>query len=94
MNPLIPLFVAVPLAGAFLTMILGRFITAIPRYMALAVLLFLAFISFWSLVTGGDGSSVYTLGGWEPVEGVPIGLYLIHDGFSACLLYTSPSPRD
>lgn len=86
MNPLIPLFVAVPLAGAFLTMILGRFITGIPRYMALAVLLFLAFISFWSLTTGGDASSVYTLGGWEPVDGVPIGLYLIHDGFSALLL--------
>ena len=86
MNPLIPLFVAVPLAGAFLTMILGRFIKAIPRYMALAVLLFLAFISFWSLIDGSDGSSVYTLGGWEPVDGVPIGLYLVHDGFSALLL--------
>ena len=26
MNPLIPLFVVIPLAGAFLIMILGRFI--------------------------------------------------------------------
>ncbi len=39
MNPLIPLLVAIPLAGAFLTMILGRFIPGIPRYMALATLL-------------------------------------------------------
>jgi len=86
MNPLIPLLVAVPLAGAFLTMILGRFITGIPRYLALATLLFLAFTSFWLLITAGTGSSVYTLGGWEPVNGVPIGLYLIHDGFSALVL--------
>lgn len=86
MNPLIPLLVAVPLAGAFLIMILGRFIPGIPRYMALATLLFLTFISFWLLVAGGAASSVYTLGGWEPVDGVPIGLYLIHDGFSALVL--------
>ncbi len=86
MNPLIPLLVAIPLAGAFLTMILGRFIAGIPRYMALATLLLLTFISFWLLTAQGAASSVYTLGGWEPVDGVPIGLYLIHDGFSALVL--------
>ncbi len=86
MNPLIPLLVAVPLAGAFLIMILGRFINGVPRIMALATLLLLSFISFWLLTTGGSASSVYTLGGWEPVNGVPIGLYLIHDGFSALVL--------
>lgn len=86
MNPLIPLLVAVPLAGAFLTMILGRFIPGIPRYLALATLLFVAFVSFWLLIVGGAASSVYTLGGWEPVNGVPIGLYLVHDGFSALVL--------
>ena len=37
MNPLIPLFVVIPLAGAFLIMILGRFIrdltnTSLPLY--------------------------------------------------------------
>ena len=40
MNPLIPFFVAVPLAGAFLTMILGRFTTHISKYLATVVLLF------------------------------------------------------
>lgn len=86
MNPLLPLLVAIPLAGAFLTMIIGRFIPGIPRYMALATLLLLTFISIWLLVEGGTASSVYTMGGWEPVDGVPIGLYLIHDGFSALVL--------
>lgn len=86
MNPLIPLLVAIPLAGAFLTIIIGRFITAIPRYMALATLLFTAFISFWLLIAGGDDKSVYIMGGWEPVNGVAIGIHLVHDGFSALVL--------
>jgi len=86
MNPLIPLLVAIPLAGAFLTMILGRFVPGIPRYLAMATMLLLAFISFWLLIDRGGASSVYTLGGWEPVNGVPIGLYLVHDGFSALVL--------
>ncbi len=86
MNPLIPLFVAVPLAGAFLIMILGRFIPFLNRYLAAAVLLFLAFISFWSLLTEGADASVYRVGGWEPVNGVPIGIYMVHDSFSALVL--------
>ena len=34
MNPMIPLFVAVPLAGAFLIMILGRLIIHFNKYVA------------------------------------------------------------
>lgn len=86
MNPLIPLFVAVPLAGAFLIMILGRFIPFLNRYLASAILLFLAFISFWSLIAGGGETSVYRTGGWGLSDGVPIGIYLVHDGFSALVL--------
>jgi multicomponent Na+:H+ antiporter subunit D len=86
MNPLIPLLVAVPLAGAFLIMIMARFINGVPRILALITLLLLTFTSFWLLITRGAASSVYTLGGWEPVDNVPIGLYLIHDGFSALVL--------
>jgi formate hydrogenlyase subunit 3/multisubunit Na+/H+ antiporter MnhD subunit len=78
--------VAIPLAGAFLTIIIGRFITAIPRYMALATLLITAFISFWLLIAGGDDKSVYIMGGWEPVNGVALGIHLVHDGFSALVL--------
>jgi multicomponent Na+:H+ antiporter subunit D len=86
MNSLIPFFVAVPLAGAFLTMILGRFTTHISKYLATVVLLFLAFISFWSLFTTGETVSVYKVGGWEAVNSVPIGIYLVLDGFSALLV--------
>jgi multicomponent Na+:H+ antiporter subunit D len=86
MNPLIPLFVAIPLAGAFLTMILGKFIPWLNKYLSTAILLFLAFISFWSLFARGEMSSVYKAGGWEPVNGVPIGIYLVIDGLSSLLL--------
>jgi multicomponent Na+:H+ antiporter subunit D len=86
MNSLIPFFVAVPLAGAFLTMILGRFTTSISKYLVTVVLLFTAFISFWSLFNTGETITVCKVGGWEAVNSVPIGIYLVLDGFSALLL--------
>ncbi len=45
MNPLIPLFVVIPLAGAFLIMILGRFIGGLNKYLATLILLTLAVFS-------------------------------------------------
>ena len=86
MNPLIPFLVAIPLAGAFLTMILGRFIPGIPRYMALVNSALYSPSSASGRCLPVERLSVYNLGGWEPVNGVPIGIYLIHDGFSALVL--------
>jgi multicomponent Na+:H+ antiporter subunit D len=86
MDSLIPLFVAVPLAGAFLTMILSRFVKHLDRYLAGAVLLFLAVISFRALFTTGGTVSVYKAGGWEAVNSIPIGIYMVLDGFSAIIL--------
>jgi multicomponent Na+:H+ antiporter subunit D len=86
MNPLIPLFVVVPLAGAFLIMILGRFIRDFNKYLASLVLLFLVIISFYSLFSTGTNVSVYKVGGWEPVNKIPIGIYMVLDGFTAIIL--------
>lgn len=86
MNPLIPLFVVTPLAGAFLIMILGRFIRDFNKYFASLVLLFLVIISFYSLVGTGGNTSLYKVGGWEPVGGFPIGIYMVMDGFTVILL--------
>jgi len=86
MNPLIPLFVVVPLAGAFLIMILGRFIKDFNKYFASLVLLFLVMASFYSLFTTGEDTSVYKVGGWEPVNRFPIGIYMVMDGFTVILL--------
>lgn len=86
MNPLIPLFVAVPLAGAFLTMIFGKFVKNLNRYIGLIVLLFLAIISYYSIVTVSGTVSVYKVGGWEPINGIPIGIYMVMDSLTAILL--------
>ena len=86
MNPLIPLFVVIPLIGAFLIMILGRIIKDLNKYLATLILLALAVFSAYSLVTIGENPSVYKVGGWEPVNRVPIGIYMIMDGFTVLVL--------
>lgn len=86
MNPLIPLFIVIPLAGAFLTMILGRLIPNLNKYLASLILLALAVFSVYSLVTTGENPSLYKVGGWEPVNRVPIGIYMVMDGFTVLLL--------
>ena len=86
MNQLIPIFVAAPLAGAFVIMIAGRFIKGFDKYFASLVLLFLTIISFYSLINTGENTSVYKAGGWEAVDGVPIGIYMVLDALSVILL--------
>jgi len=86
MNPLIPLFVAVPLAGAFLTMILGRLLKDLNKYISLLVLLFLSVISIISIISGAGDFDVYRMGAWEPVNGIPIGIYLVMDSFTTIIL--------
>ena len=86
MNPLIPFFVIIPLAGAFLIMIIGRFFKEFDKYLTSLILLFLAIISFYSLSTTGENLSVYKVGGWEPVNKIPIGIYMVMDGFNAIIV--------
>lgn len=86
MNPLIPLYVIIPLAGAFLIMILGRFIRDFNKYFASLVLLALAIISIYSLITTGENPSLYKVGGWEPVDKIPIAIYMVMDGFTVIVL--------
>ncbi len=86
MNPLIPLFVVIPLAGAFLIMILGRFIKNFNKYFAALVLLILAIFSVYSAATTGENASLYKVGGWEPVNKIPIGIYMVMDGFTVIVL--------
>ncbi len=86
MNPLIPLFVVLPMAGAFLIMILGKFIHGLSRYFTSAILLILVVFSVYSLITTGENLSLYKTGGWEPVNRVPIGIYMVMDGFTVIVL--------
>jgi multicomponent Na+:H+ antiporter subunit D len=86
MNPLIPLFVVIPLSGAFLIMILGRYITGLSRYLTSLILLILVIFSIQSLITTGENVSIYKVGGWEPVNKIPIGIYMVMDGFTVIIL--------
>jgi multicomponent Na+:H+ antiporter subunit D len=86
MNPLIPLFVVIPLAGAFLIMIIGRFIEEFNKYFTSLILLFLACLSFYFLFTTGEKTFVYKVGGWEPINNIPIGIYMVMDAFSVIVV--------
>jgi multicomponent Na+:H+ antiporter subunit D len=86
MNPLLPLFVVTPLAGAFLVMIVGRFVKDFNKYFTSLVLLFLVCISFYFLFTTGENQYVYKVGSWEPVNKIPIGIYIVMDGFTAIIV--------
>jgi multicomponent Na+:H+ antiporter subunit D len=86
MNPLLPLFVVIPLSATFLIMIIGRFVKDFNKYFACLVLLFLAVMSFYSLINLNGNLSLYKVGGWQPVERIPIGIYMALDGFNALVI--------
>lgn len=86
MNPLIPLFVAIPLTGAFIDMILGSFIKGFSRCFTQVIILALASMSIYSTATTGTNPSVYYVGGWEPVNGIPVGICMVMDGFTVLML--------
>ena len=86
MNPLIPLFVVIPLAGAFLIMILGRFFSELNKYLASFILFILVVLSIYSLINTGKDLSLYKVGGWEPINKIPIGIYMVMDGFTAIVV--------
>jgi multicomponent Na+:H+ antiporter subunit D len=86
MNPILPFFVVLPLTGAFLIMILGRYISELNKYLASLILLVLAILSVYSLMTTGENLYVYKVGGWEPVNKIPIGIYMVMDGFTVIIL--------
>jgi multicomponent Na+:H+ antiporter subunit D len=86
MNPLIPLFVVIPLSGAFLIMIIGRFFEEFNKYFTSLILFLMACISFYFLFTTGEKIFVYKVGGWQPINSIPIGIYMVMDGFSVIVI--------
>lgn len=86
MNHLLPLFVVIPLSATFLIMILGRFIKDFNKYFASLVLLVLVIMSFHSLLTLNGNAWLYKVGSWEPVNRIPIGIYMMLDGFNALII--------
>ncbi len=86
MSSLLPLFVVIPLSATFLIMILGRFIRDFNKYFASVILLLLVVMSVYSLINLPDEPMVYKVGGWLPVNKIPIGIYMMLDGFNALVV--------
>lgn len=86
MNSLIPIFVIVPLISAFLIMIIGKFLKGFQKIITPLVLLFLVVLSFYCMFTRTLDSYSYAVGGWQPLDNVPIAIHLVMDGFSIILL--------
>jgi multicomponent Na+:H+ antiporter subunit D len=81
MNHVLPMFIAVPLAAAFLILILAKLWRKIGSPVAsLAALCLVIF----AISTIGQPPGVYRMGNWSP----PWGIVLVSDGLSTLLLLT------
>ena len=82
---ILPLFIAIPLAGAFLIPLFKkRFKSAgdlVSNFCTISLTV-LSIVSVW-MVKGG-GTVLYKVGGWLP----PVGILLVLDGFTAFMLVT------
>lgn len=82
---IIPLFVAIPLAGAFLTALLGRKAARLPDLIGPATCLLLLILSISSVrLVNTHGTIVYAVGNWVP----PVGIAMVLDGLTAFMLVT------
>lgn len=86
MSTLVPLYVILPLATAFLIPVFGRLIKGFQKTLLSLVLLFLTVLSFYLIFNGMKQPLIYEVGGWEPVNNVPIGIHLVMDGLSVFIL--------
>lgn len=84
MNSLIPLFIIIPLATAFIIPIIGKMTNYFAKSITPIILFILCFLSISLLFSSEQGS--YIVGGWQPVDDIPIGIYLVLDGFSKIVL--------
>jgi multicomponent Na+:H+ antiporter subunit D len=85
MDFFIPLFVVVPLGGAFLIAIIGSFSKRFGRYFTSIIFAFLTGLCVYFLLRI-QGPLVYMVGGWKAFDTIPIAIYLVIDGLSLYLL--------
>ncbi len=86
MVSLIPLFVIVPLGIAFLIPLVWKLIPSVFKYLPAAGLLLLLITAFCMLINSGNEILVYKVGGWEPVNNIPLGIHLVVDGLAMSML--------
>lgn len=80
---IIPLFIVIPLAVAFLLPIAGRAWGKLSDILANLAILALFVLSLLAI---GMPTMVYKVGGWQPAAGIPIGIYMVLDGLSILML--------
>jgi multicomponent Na+:H+ antiporter subunit D len=84
-SSIIILFVIIPLFAAFLIPVIGRLVTGFQRIFTSSIMFILLIISIIAVLDSHD-TITYIAGGWEPVRGVPIAIYLVLDGLSRFVL--------
>lgn len=86
MEALIPLFVAIPLISAFLIVLLGKLFKGFHKIFAPLTLLGLLVMAVCIFIRSDHSPLTYAMGGWGLVNELPIGIYLVLDGFSILML--------
>ncbi len=84
-SSIIILFVIIPLFAAFLIPVIGRLVPGFQRIFTSSIMFVLLIISIIAVGESQD-TMTYMAGGWEPVNGVPVAIYLVLDGLSRFLL--------
>ena len=85
MDLYIPLFVAIPLGGAFITAIVGLFSKVFARYFTSLIMAALVVLSL-VFVFNGKGFYSFEVGGWKLINKVPVAIYMVVDGLTLYLL--------
>jgi len=86
MDSLVPLFLIIPLGIAFIIPLAWRFIQGFYRYLPAAGMLAMVVMAFNMLFSLQGESIEYMVGGWQPVDNIPIGISLIADPLSLMML--------
>lgn len=82
---MIPLFVVIPLATAFVISLVGRFyksISDILANLACLMLVILSFVTLYTLYIGDYTPLIYNVGGWMP----PVGISMVVDALTILVL--------
>ncbi len=82
---IIPLFVIIPLAGAFLLSLFGKRIKSLPDIVGVIVAILLCGLSVFSVkLCNSEGMLTYNVGGWT----APVGIGMVLDGLASFMLVT------
>jgi len=85
MNNILPFFVIIPLAGSFITSMIGKRSKWLPDAIGAVSTLALFVISILAIkLLNTHGILLYSVGAWKP----PIGIGLVLDGFTVFMLVT------